>query len=65
MARTPEDRAKRQKLREIEGARAMADYRADQQAERNKTTKLRAARLAREDANPSSPAKSKPKKPHA
>jgi hypothetical protein len=40
----------RQKLREIDGARAMADYRAQQQAEPDKTARLKAARLARDKA---------------
>jgi len=55
MARTPEDRAKLQKAREIEGAHAMADYRAAEKAERAKTAKLRAERLAREAAAPAKP----------
>jgi hypothetical protein len=58
MARTPEERAKQQEQREVDGARAMAEYRAEQKAERDKTARLRAARLAREAA---APAKTKSK----
>jgi hypothetical protein len=46
--RTAEQRAQRQHLRETEGARATSDYRAEEEAERDKTAKLRAARLARD-----------------
>jgi hypothetical protein len=52
MAQTPEDRANLQKLRQIESARATADYRAAEEAERSKTARLRAERIAREAATP-------------
>lgn len=57
MTRTPEERAKFQKQQSIDAARAMTEYRAAQEAERVKTARLRAARLARE----TSEAKAAPK----
>lgn len=50
--KTPSDRAKLQQERAIEGAAAMAEYKAAEKAERTKTDKLRAARLAREAVPP-------------
>jgi hypothetical protein len=44
---------KEQQLREAE--KAMTEYRADLQAMREKTARLRALRLAREAANPNTP----------
>jgi hypothetical protein len=44
---------KEQQLREAE--KAMAEYRAELQATREKTVRLRALRLAREAANPKPP----------
>ena len=44
---------KEQQLREAE--KAMAEYRAELQATREKTARLRALRLAREAANPKTP----------
>ena len=44
---------KEQQMREAE--KAMAEYRAELQATREKTARLRALRLAREAANPTPP----------
>jgi hypothetical protein len=38
--------------RATEGAKAMTEYKAEGEAERAKTVRLRAARLAKEAANP-------------
>jgi hypothetical protein len=46
-----EDRAERLFRQRQEGTKALADYRAKQEATRNLTAKLRAERLAREAVN--------------
>ena len=61
--KAPNDRAKLQQERAIDGAAAMVEYRAAEKAEHTKTDRLRAARLARDTAPVSKVKKAaKPKK---
>jgi hypothetical protein len=52
---------KRKEEARLEGDKAMADYRAGQAAMREKTARLRALRLARDEANKSMAASKKRK----
>jgi hypothetical protein len=49
--KTAQQHTQRRHVQQIEGARATADYRAEEEAERDKTAKLRAARLARDQGD--------------
>ncbi|HEU5017508.1 MAG TPA: hypothetical protein VFT69_06000 [Pseudolabrys sp.] len=48
MKTTAQERAERLFQREIDGKQAMTEYQAEQQAVRERTARLRAARLARD-----------------
>jgi hypothetical protein len=50
--KTPEGKAKLKQERAIDGAQAMVEYRAAEQAERAKMASLRGERLAREPVVP-------------